>query len=209
MPTSMDQLYDPLYMEADPAIEALLSILQEPRDLDSFIIRSPFNSPAPLDGDSLNLSIPVPCQTDDGVSSQTLPITPLLPAIAPITPVTNTVTTRPIQVITLQCQPQLSDYQTELIPRGIPQAFRTVSVAFLDPDLVEFTYYWSKILNQARRRSVPTALRLPMKRPHRDVGAIVSAWLDTARHEIYEIALIFRQTIGPAWQPEFGMFPIF
>jgi hypothetical protein len=97
----------------------------------------------------------------------------------------------------------------ELKPRGIPRPFRSVSGAFLDTTVVEFTYYWSKIINQAKCRSVPTALRLPMKRPHRDMGAIIPAWLNTAHHEIYKIALIFRQTMGPAWQPEFGTFPIF
>jgi hypothetical protein len=59
-------------------------------------------------------------------------------------------------------------------------------------------------MDSAKRRAIPAALRLPMRRYHREHVDTVSEWLETAHQEIYDIALTIRRVNGPFWQPEFG-----
>jgi hypothetical protein len=194
----MDELYDRLTdHDLDPTIQALLSTIRDPPDIDNFILNlSPLISPALLPTDQ-HVSLADAPENTTAVSS---PIPPIVPSIVS-TAVVNTVRTRPIEVIDLD-RP-LSDFQPDLCYRQIPRALR-VPTGLFHVDYIAFTILWRNIMTEARRRAVPAALRLPMMRYHKEWFETVKEWLDTARREIYDIALSTRAVEGQFWQPEFG-----
>ena|ERR1700722_1908907 len=192
--STVDHLYDPLTdHDLDPSLQALFLTIQDPPNLDDFIL--PLTSSALLPNDQAVSLVDVVDAA--AVSSSILPIAPSTVSMERV----NTVRTRPIEVI--QLDRPLSDFQQELRWRRIPPSIRTPTGLF-HPDHIEYTILWRNIMDSAKRRAISAALRLPMRRYHREHVDTVGEWLETAHQEIYDIALAIRTVNGPFWQPEFG-----